>query len=231
MCDVFEDAPGLDGERDFLWVHICLAYQLDWLLLTKRPENIKHMVPPGWLDKWPAHVWLGVTAENQEQADKRIPLLLQVPAAVRFVSVEPMLGPVDLSLSLRKCPLFPHPSYQCNARIDWLIVGGESGPNARPTHPLWAWSLRDECKAAGVPFFYKQNGEWVLSSRKPQGGRVGPDDFGVLTLDGRWLPGTTGWNGRDIDPDTQEAYMVRVGRKAAGDLLDGVEYKQFPVTR
>lgn len=108
------------------------------------------------------NVWIGVTAENQEQADRRIPVLLQIPAAVRFVSVEPLLGPVDLARYMqiyvdpytRKVyPLDPQ-----GVRLDWVICGGETGPGARPMHPDWARSLRDQCAVAGVPFFFKKMG-------------------------------------------------------------------------
>jgi protein gp37 len=112
------------------------------------------------LNDWPLpNVWLGTTAENQEQADKRIPHLLQCPAAKRFVSVEPMLGQVELTKII-----YNNKAHDCLAtsshRIDWVICGGESGPRARPMHPDWARSLRDQCKAASVPFFFKQWGAW-----------------------------------------------------------------------
>jgi protein gp37 len=119
-------------------------------VLTKRPARmlefleayyVRDLVPPL------GNVWLGVTAEDQQRADERIPLLLRCPAAVRFISVEPMLGPVN-----RIWPL------------DWIICGGESGPRARPMHPYWVRSLRDQCKTAGVPFFFKQWGEYVAWS-------------------------------------------------------------------
>jgi len=102
--------------------------------------------------KWPLpNLWLGVSAERQEEADERIPLLLQTPAAVRFLSAEPLLGPIDLT---HTC--MPGYSTTMSANLDWVIVGGESGSNARPMHPDWARSLRDQCAAAGVPFFFKQ---------------------------------------------------------------------------
>jgi len=109
---------------------------VDWAILTKRPENI-----PGNI-VWPDNVWLGVTAENQEMAEKRIPLLLATGARVKFVCVEPMLGPVDLVPWL--------------GELDWVICGGESGPKRRKFDLQWPYDLWQECRSAGIPFFYKQ---------------------------------------------------------------------------
>jgi protein gp37 len=195
---------------------------LDWLLLTKRPENIAKMLPDakcplckgkgGWetgaysgdcrcgngLVIRP-NVWLGVSVENQEQADTRIPLLLKTPAAVRFLSMEPLLGPVDLS---------PWLITDVDARdgnlIDWVIVGGESGPNARPMHPDWVRSIRDQCQAAGVPFFFKQWGEWIHAH--PAELHLSPAPL-------------VDWEGLK---------MQRVGKRAAGRLLDGREWSEIP---
>lgn len=139
---------------------LALAFErpdVDWQVLTKRPENVlcywdevKHYMTHGW----PSNMWLGVTAENQAMADERIPLLLQTPAAVRFVSVEPMLGPVDLDPTCRG--LFP--STTTHPGIDWVICGAESGPNRRPFDAQWALDLYGQCREARVPFFYKQSG-------------------------------------------------------------------------
>lgn len=114
----------------------------------------------------PKHAWLGVTAENQKRADERIPVLLQIPAAKRFVSIEPMLGPVNLRKVLCNCPWFEDaeqtrhlmgcPLWNNKWPLDWVIVGGESGPGARPMNPDWARSIRDQCREAGVSFFMKQ---------------------------------------------------------------------------
>jgi len=177
-----------------------------------------------------SNVWLGVTAENQETADKRIPVLLQTPAAKRFVSVEPMLGPVHgkrrglplpLSAALENLPDL--------SGIDWVICGGESGPGAgagaRPMHPDWARSLRDQCQDAGVPFFFKQWGAWQNGSDKDWNGRI------VLN-DGRSCE-----TPEDLDMDTRNRWpsfrpmkMSRVGKRAAGRLLDGREWSEFPVS-
>ena len=158
MADVFEDRYQLDTERARLFALILNTPHLDWLLLTKRPENIDRMAPAKWRIQWPGNAWAGTTVEDQQRADERIPHLLEVPA-VRFLSVEPMLGPVDIwaylkgdlrDRSLTALGSEPMPG------VDWVIVGGESGPGARPVNEDWIRSLRDQCNAAVVPFFYKQ---------------------------------------------------------------------------
>jgi protein gp37 len=168
MADVF-DNRWPDGVRERLLALIKETPHLDWLLLTKRPQNIAKMLPPDWGDGWP-NVWLGVTVEDQDRANQRIPILLSIRARVRMLSCEPLLGPVDLT----SIPMPQDEGRLCSALhgheiagmagncidwippIDWVITGGESGPRARPLHPDWARSLRDQCKAAGVAFFMKQ---------------------------------------------------------------------------
>lgn len=150
-----------------------------------------------------ANVWLGVSVEDQKTADERIPLLLQTPAAVRFISAEPLLGAIDIEAV----------PYVNSEVLDWVIVGGESGPGARPMHPDWARSLRDQCVAAGVPFFFKQWGEWVSIAENPR-------------LTDLWL-GEDGKKRGDYLV-RGDACMRRVGKKAAGYLLDGKEWHQFP---
>jgi protein gp37 len=174
-------------------------------------DIINGMVDDGNWGKIPGHIWLGVTAENQEQADKRIPILLQTPASVRFVSVEPMIGPVSLRWlsAWDGMAIKPHPGSVTNELdglkcLDWVICGGESGPGARPMHPDWARSLRDQCQAAGVPFFFKQWGEWT--SEFPQ----------WLSLASRAMAYQHGET------------FYRVGKKAAGRLLDGKEHSEYP---
>jgi protein gp37 len=152
MADVFEDHWIVMQECRKLWPLIEQTPMLDWLLLTKRPQNILHMVP--WPRGFPGNVWIGTSVENQRRADERVPALLEVPAVVRFLSCEPLLGPVDLSAWL--------PSLQ------WVIVGGESGPGARPMASEWVCSLRDACVAENVPFFFKQWGGRTSKS----GGRL-----------------------------------------------------------
>lgn len=154
LCDAFEDRHDTNAWRISLLELIELTHGLDWLLLTKRPENVVRLIEQAagrdvlnFFERNP-HVWFGVSVENQEQADKRIPHLLMVPARVRFLSMEPLLGPVS----------FHDITNRLLGGIDWVIVGGESGPGARPMDPDWARSIRDECKAGGVPFFMKQMG-------------------------------------------------------------------------
>jgi protein gp37 len=144
MADVFEPRAELHESRHRLWPLIEQTPSLDWLLLTKRPQNIERMTP--WKGEWPPNVWLGTTAENQKYADLRIPPLLKSPARIHFISAEPLLGP----LSLRTW-----------TGIDWVIAGGESGHAARATDPAWVRSLRDECRQAGVAFHFKQWGHWA----------------------------------------------------------------------
>ncbi|MEM7533112.1 MAG: phage Gp37/Gp68 family protein [Chloroflexota bacterium] len=147
MADVFEDNPYVDSEREKLWQVIDDTEMLDWLLLTKRPQNMTSFVP--WTSKWPNNVWAMTSVEDQEQADERIPLLLDVPAKIRGLSVEPLLGPLDLQPWLNN--------------LHWVIVGGESGGGSRPMHPDWVRSLRDQCQEHNVSFFFKQWGNWIPS--------------------------------------------------------------------
>ncbi len=150
MADVFERRAELNGQRERLWAVIERTPWLDWLLLTKRPQNIENMVP--WKKNWPANVWLGTTVENQTFTEKRLPFLLKNPASVRFLSCEPLLGPLDLRPWFKKKGLYP---------IDWVIAGGESGPSSRPMHPDWAASILHQCQKSKVAFHFKQWGHWV----------------------------------------------------------------------
>lgn len=186
---------------------------------------------------WPLpNVWLGVSAERQQEADARIPDLLATPAAVRFVSAEPLLGPIGFTrldvqnygyLNALTEGYFAD-GRQPRRRLDWIIVGGESGPGARPMHPDWARSIRDQCQAADVPFFFKQWGEWA------PGTHVGADADRLRTAhyDGSgWEFGTEtaaqAENGHvDDEPD-----LYRVGKRAAGRLLDGREWNETPAQR
>lgn len=144
LCDVFEhkaNQPELHEWRYALWGLISATPNLDWLLLTKRPALVIPMFP-SWWDEIPNNVWIGTSVEDQEQADARIQLLEKTPARLRFLSCVPLLGPIDV-----------YADYGC---FDWVIVGGESGPGARPMDLEWARSIRDQCAGAGVPFFMKQ---------------------------------------------------------------------------
>ncbi len=142
LADVFDNQVPSAWRKD-LFDLIAGTQYLDWLLLTKRPQNIAKMLPEAWGDGWP-NVWLGTTVENREEAKRRVPLLLSVPAAVRFLSCEPLLEPVMPFLKVR------------GEVVDWIICGGESGAHAREMNPRWARDLRDGCHLAGVAFFMKQ---------------------------------------------------------------------------
>jgi protein gp37 len=163
MSDIFEDHPQVSLWRAKALALLGVCTNLDVQLLTKRPENIRRMVPPSWLEAWPAHVWVGTTVEDQGRAEQRIPELLKVPARVRFLSVEPLLEAVDLEAAFAVCDRHGEPSGpRCNAdgspAISWVIVGGESGPGARPFDIAWARSIVAQCREAGVPVFVKQMG-------------------------------------------------------------------------
>jgi protein gp37 len=169
-------ADWLDDEVPIEWLIDLLALidatpNLDWLLLTKRPENFIGRItaathgklsPFEVFRKMP-NIWVGTSVENQEMADKRIPELLSIPARVRFHSCEPLLGPLNLVANViqRGAHYKTLTSKDWLEHIHWVICGGESGPNARPMHPDWARNLRDQCSAAGVPFFFKQWGQQV----------------------------------------------------------------------
>ena len=161
LADVFDNQVPKEWRRDLFGL-IRETPSLDWLLLTKRPQNIRKMLPHDWFDGW-KNVWLGTTVENRIEADRRIPHLLAVPARVRFLSCEPLLKPIHFSDVTRRSDAVQMLGKPALQGIQWVICGGESGPGARPMHPDWARSLRDQCAAAGVAFFMKQMG----GKRKP----------------------------------------------------------------
>ena len=154
MADVFEDRRELDKARLLLWDVIEATPDLDWLLLSKRPENFRAMLPPSWMILPRLNVWLGVTAENQRRADERIPLLLKTPAVVRFVSAEPLLEPVNFS--------------RFRDGLDWVIVGGESGPGCRPMEVKWATDILHQSRAMGFAYFMKQLGGHPDKRKEPE---------------------------------------------------------------
>lgn len=149
MSDIFEDRRDLDAPRERMWALIDATPHLDWLLLTKRPENF-------WMlkTKQRDNVWLGVTAATQRHWDERVPILNEEDCAQGFVSMEPMLEHIDMHLD------------QPEFRVDWLIVGGESGARARPMDPAWAQHAMQQCMQAGIPFFFKQ---WGGKDKKAAG--------------------------------------------------------------
>jgi protein gp37 len=247
LADVFDNKVPREWRRD-LWKLIRDTPALDWLLLTKRPQNIAKMLPgPSaqysaeisrllWLNGWP-NVWLGTTVENQQEANRRIPHLLAVPAAVHFLSCEPLLGPIaldriDASMG-ETCTVnaltgdrwYPGCGSISSVTlpgkgIDWIIAGGESGPGARPMHPAWARGLRDQCAAAGVPFLFKQHGDWIEHEHALNA--VGDDDPRVS--DGRRRLSRETGGVMEMGGTT----FIRLGKKAAGRLLDGREHNEFP---
>lgn len=158
LADVFEDNPQLLDWRKELFSLIEQTPNLDWLLLTKRPQHVFDFVPGHWLARLPANVWLGTSVENQEQADKRMPDLMAIPAKVKFLSMEPLLGPVDLWGANYRNPNggFTGAVTSWGNGINWVIVGGESGKDARPMQIEWAQDIQRQCAAADVPFFFKQ---------------------------------------------------------------------------
>jgi protein gp37 len=199
LCDVFEDRPDTFLWRDDLFSHLIeRTPNLDWLLLTKRPENVKRSLP--------ANVWMGTSVENQKEANKRIPELLKIPATVRFLSCEPLLGPLDLSGYL-KCLKADYKS----PMIDWVICGGESGSDARPMDPAWVRSLAKQCHEADVRFFFKQWGEWMPRSHMW---------YAQLKEDMTFKKKPVQM-GNEI--------MVPVGKHRSGNFLDGLEWQQFPI--
>lgn len=217
LADVFDNHVPVHWRSD-LWRLIRETPDLDWLLLTKRPQNIGRMLPEFW-DEVRGHVWLGTTVEDQRRAEVNIPHLLKHDAAVRFVSCEPLLGPVNLLNIRGRAPWARQPLVEWAHfsafdsrllnRIEWVICGGESGLNARPTHPDWVRSLRYQCGRHGVPFFFKQWGEWV-------GGG----------------PGRIQWSDcRELKSWGGGCYSARVGKARAGRLLDGRQHDEFPKVR
>lgn len=205
-------------------------------LLTKRADKQEHLVVCAmnrifgshW--RMPDNIWLGVSVEGQATADERITLLLRTPAAVRFVSAEPLLGEISLE-DYDKDLGFPYMGRDYlrvsvnplteeieKPRIDWVIVGGESGPGARPMHPDWVRSLQDQCQAASVPFHFKQWGEWApcMDDIDCDGGCKRISIAGVEVGYNIGL-----WRATDF-------CMRRVGKKAAGHFLDGHEWLEFP---
>jgi protein gp37 len=185
-------------------------------------------------DDYFPHVHLGVSVEDQATADERIPLLLQTPAAKRFVSIEPMLGPVDLRQSTHKNLSHRQRagglSYSQATRLDGVILGGETGPGARPMHPDWPRKVRDDCKAAGVPFFFKQWGAWWNGLHWSQQRLKSKLKWGTIAKNGTFYPRMTPMAvsrkyGHDADWWCK-GLVYRVGKKAAGRILDGREYRE-----
>lgn len=262
-------ADWLDEEVPIEWFCDLLALinetdNLDWLLLTKRPENFEKRIAavlalgireagPAWYvaQCWscevpPPNVWLGTTVEDQARADERIPHLLRIPARVRFLSCEPLLGPVDLdrwvfnraAVVERVAAKMLLNEHQADAitdhvRVHWVICGGESGPGARPMHPAWARSLRDQCAASGVAFFFKQWGEWLPDDQR--GFTLGSSTTWCLVNKSGQFRVVLSKGARDWQQDSAwspgEQGVTKVGKMRAGRSLDGFTYEQFPNVR
>ncbi len=170
MCDVFDWEFGCRERLDQLHGLIASTPRLDWLLLTKRSKEAANYYNGR---RVPRNVWLGVTAENQECADRRVSVLLQINAAVRFVSVEPMLGPIDLAYAAFNGA----DSFGSMEGIHWVICGGETGPRARRMESIWALSLLQQCRDADVPFFFKQLGDAAFPDEHRRCARLMPREF------------------------------------------------------
>lgn len=242
MGDLFHEMVPDDFIFDvFLKMTLCTNNHI-FIILTKRPERMKNIIENFMGKKYgmsgktirelklypQKRIWLGVSVENQQRAEERIPILLQIPAAVRFVSSEPLLGAVDLSRWLGVCTVCGASATQCDpvlwqegqkccpdcthggTYLDWVIVGGETGPNARPMHPDWVRSLREQCQTSGVPFFFKGWGEFV-EDINCNNAVLHPWRKFYAIHDGLYTGNFT-----------------RVGKKKAGRLIDGRTWDEFP---
>ncbi|MDN7654348.1 phage Gp37/Gp68 family protein [Burkholderia multivorans] len=237
LADVFDNAVP-DAWRADLFDLIWNTPHLDWLLLTKRIGNAGPMIARALElagrnvnTLWPwANVWLGATIVNQAEANRDVPTLLAVPARVRFLSMEPLLGPVNLAKSGALWSDMNGNIVDATARglrrVDWVIAGGESGPGARPMHPDWARSLRDQCAAAGVPFLFKQWGKWAPGENcggPPTRTERVADWFGDA-----WSFSTLAPSMHDGLTYDDEPTVYRIGKKTAGRHLDGRTHDEFP---
>ncbi|MCW5320572.1 phage Gp37/Gp68 family protein [Verminephrobacter aporrectodeae subsp. tuberculatae] len=225
LADVFDNAVPTTW-RMALFDLIARTPHIDWMLLTKRIGNVRKMCADDrpMFDMIRKRVWLGATVCNQEEANRDIPRLLAAPARQRFLSVEPLLGSVDVFSGITGELLHTSGDDYDPGAIDWVIVGGESGPGARPMHPAWVRSLRDQCRAAGVPFFFKQHGEWLATEFI---------DDGTATIAGRRIAyvrpdGSSHDGSEDVAFFGDEEQTAWVGKKAAGRRLDGRVWDEVP---
>ncbi|GJL93578.1 phage Gp37/Gp68 family protein [Hyphococcus sp.] len=270
MGDLFHESIP-DHEIDAVFAIMALCPQHTFQILTKRAERMREYMVQGdnadgdFFERladaaveisgspcaghvadidWPLpNVWLGVSAEDQKRADERIPHLLATPAAKRFISAEPLLGPIDLRtidvngeteiapLGWKWLDRLEAGEVDDSPRLDWIIAGGESGPGARPPHPDWFRQLRDDCQWADVPFFFKQWGSWAPAIdrdkddpdwRSPDYLKANdnPDRFRILNL-----AGGQGFHGDRIH------LMANLGKDKTGAMLDGREHREFPETK
>jgi protein gp37 len=223
--------------------------QHTYMLLTKQPENMLKYANM-WcefnkIDKLPANIWCGVTVTNQDEADSLIPILLQVPAVVKFVSIEPMCGPIDIlrvdispdhdrTKWMFLNPLKRNPIGDTDTGIDWVIVGGMTGPQARPLHIGWVRDIRNKCQDYNIPFFFKGWGEYACINISLEGADIhetaknwktlwknnAGDVFELIDEDGDFLSSGD-------DPEKYQP-VKKIGRKLTGRLLDGREHNDFP---
>ena len=229
------------------WEDFRQCPDLDILLLTKRPQNIIKMLPDFW-DEIKDNIWCGTTAENQEAVETNIPYLIKIDCAVRFVSYEPALGPVNFTrIKVEEGYLDALQNYMAvdvgggyfdnfptfSNGVDWVIAGGESGPNARPAHPDWFRSVRDQCELAEIPHLFKQWGEhlpWELEIApfwESQNGQHEDSHTlfpGDMDSDPNWDDGLWAVN----DGEAHAAFQ-RIGKKNTGRKLDGVTHDGFPI--
>ena len=237
LCDPFEDRPELVEWRNEMFTVVDTLPWIRLLLLTKRPENILRMWPEtmcrfcgtatcgahrsGCFDRtYRDNVLLGTSVENQKVANERIPHLLACMDLARgtFLSCEPLLGPIEFSNVSQRSDWKERLGRKSLDGIDQVIVGGESGPNARPMHPDWARTIRDQCEAANVAFMFKQWGAWAPCLN------FDPEEFADIRMD---LEGRDVTELPGLHAETDE-FMDRVGKKQAGRLLDGVQHDGFP---
>jgi protein gp37 len=230
LADVFDNAVPAQWRAD-LFRLIAETPNLDWLLLTKRIGNVASMLGDYKTVPLLPNIWIGASIVNQEEADRDIPKLMRVRAVKRFLSMEPLLGAVDLSQWLDiiqyedGAPWGRRNIGQLHDMLDWVIVGGESGTGARPMHTAWAQALRDQCHAAGVPFLFKQWGEW----REPLAGEEFDTSMGRAAKPPAFILSETGTvhcfeNERIVNGKA----VIKVGKKTAGRLLDGREWNEVP---
>lgn len=228
LADVFDNAVPIPWRMD-LFSLIAQTPHLDWLIVTKRVGNVMKMCTGDGLmfDMIAARVWLGITVCNQEEADRDIPKLLEIPAKVRWLSCEPLLGPVDIERHLLSTYDKAAHDVQMRAglpqddKLDWVVVGGESGPHARPMHPDWARSLRDQCATWGTPFLFKQWGEWAPAESTPDDDRSYPERW--IAHDGRLIE-----PGDGVDFFKGDEVLYRVAKKASGRMLDDALHDGYP---
>lgn len=228
LADIFDNEVPPLWRNDF-WNTVSQTPCLDWYIVTKRISNVEKMLPTPWAQDLFGHIVLLVTVVNQDEADRDVPRLLALKAKYPWLrigfSIEPMLGPIDLEYPVSMYPDGPPmccSGFECGCMgrpierpllhdLSWIICGGESGPHARPMHPDWARSLRDQCAAASVPFHFKQWGEWA------------PDD-GACAMQSKEFDRLVGAR-TAFDGDSM---VYRLGKKNAGRKLDGVEHNGFP---